>query len=125
MFDEANSLCTTSNLPLSVRVATKGLLSATVPSAEAMLGCIYERAKDRDIKNVFQTVLFLPSHSSVPSYETTGELTRQRQKGKNPFTISLDKYDVLIHNSMASFKEKHLSYRVLSPSPTSLTADHT
>lgn len=43
MFDEANSLCATSNLPLSVRVATKGLLSAKVPSAEAMLGCIYER----------------------------------------------------------------------------------
>lgn len=43
MFDEANSFCTTSNLPLSVRVTTKGLLSATLPSAEAMLGCIYER----------------------------------------------------------------------------------
>lgn len=43
MFDEANSLCTTSNLPLSARVATKGLLSATVPSAEATLGCIHER----------------------------------------------------------------------------------
>lgn len=43
MFDEANSLCTTSNLPLSAREATKGLLSATMPSAEAMLGCIHER----------------------------------------------------------------------------------
>lgn len=120
MFDEANSLCTTSNLPLSVRAATKGLLSATVPLAEAMLGCIYERAKDRDIKKVFQAVLFLPSHSSVPSYNTTRELTRQWQKGKIPITISLDKYDVLIQNSTAPFKEKHFSYLILSSSPNSL-----
>lgn len=46
MFDEVNSLCTTSNLPLLVRVATGGLLSATEPSAEAMLGYACERVKE-------------------------------------------------------------------------------
>lgn len=44
-------------------------------------------------------------------------------KGKIPVTINLDKYDVLIQNSMAPFKEKHFSYLILSSSPT--PADHT
>lgn len=59
MLDEAKSLCTTLNLPLSVRVATNGLLSAKVPSAEAILGCIYERERDRNrgIRKAFQAAL--------------------------------------------------------------------
>lgn len=83
------------------------------------------RAKDRDIKKVFQAVLFLPLHSSVHPYKTTRAPTRQPQKGEIP--LLLGKYKVLIQNqrSMAPSKEKSLSYRVLSPSSTSLTADHT
>ena len=79
MLDEAKSLCTTLNPPLSVRVATNGLLSAKVPSAEAILGCIYERERDRNrgIRKAFQAALFFASQSSVLSHKTTGELTRQ------------------------------------------------
>lgn len=73
---------------------------------------LWESAKDRDIKKVSQAVLFLPSHSSVPSYKTTGELTRQQQKGKISFTIHLDKYNVLIQSqsSVAPFEKKTLSF---------------
>lgn len=94
MLDEAKSLCTTLNLPLSVRVATNGLLSAKVPSAETILGCIYERERDRNrgIRKASQAALFFASQSSDLSHKTTGELHGSGRRARFPLPLELDEH---------------------------------